>query len=367
MTRRGRRAGVAGAVVGMVAAGAAAAVAVERVAVGRSRIGGDDDAAEPFGRLPADRTLAVPTVDGVTLHTEVVGGDSAALTVVFVHGYCLDMGTWHFQRRGLAGLREPTVRMVFYDQRGHGRSGSGEPERYTIEQLGRDLDDVIATAAPRGPVVLCGHSMGGMSVMALAEQRPDLFVERVVGVALLSTSAGDMDTVSFGMPRLFSALRRPVMPLLTSGLRSRARWVERARRTGGDVVWLATRRWAFGTRRVRPALVDYVERMNAGTPVETIAGFVATLDEHRRYDALTAFEGIETLVIGGGKDLMTPVEHSRRLAAAISHARFVEVADGAHLMLMDHADEVNEQLRLFLARSGHAARAGREAAERRGA
>lgn len=353
MSRR-RRAGLVGALVGLAAAGAAAGLTAERLAVGRARIGGDPGAVEPFGLLPCDRELSVSTEDGVPLHVEVVGRGSADLTVVFVHGYCLDMGTWHFQRRGLAQLSSPRIRMVFFDQRGHGRSGQGEASNYTIDQLGRDLEAVIHTAAPNGPLVLCGHSMGGMAVMALAEQRPALFAERVVGVALISTSAGDMDTVSFGMPRVFNAVRKPLMPLLASGMRRRSALVERARRTGSDVTWLATRRWAFGTRAVSPALVDHVERMNAGTPVETIAAFLATLSDHTRYEALAAFREIETVVICGERDLMTPVEHSRRLAEALPDCDFVEIADGAHLSLMDHADEVNIHLREFLRRAARA-------------
>ena len=354
MSARRRRVGLLGAVAGVAAAGVAAGLAAERVIVGRARLGGGDGDAEPFGLLVADRELTVSTVDGVPLHVEVVARGPAQLTVIFVHGYCLDMGTWHFQRRGLASLRAPKIRMVFYDQRGHGRSGRGEPERYTIEQLGRDLDAVIDAVAPTGPLVLCGHSMGGMAVMALAEQRPQLFADRVVGVVLISTSGGDLDTVSFGLPRVFNVMRKPLTPLLASGLRRRATWVERARRAGTDVTWLATRRWAFGTRSVSPALVDYVERMNAGTPIETIAAFLTTLRDHKRYDALKAFEGIETMVICGEKDVMTPVEHSRKLAEAMPNCEYVEITDGAHLMVLDHADEVNEHLSDFLQQAARA-------------
>ncbi|MGB9377094.1 MAG: alpha/beta hydrolase [Mycobacteriales bacterium] len=354
MSTRRRRAGVVGAVVGVAAAGVAAGIAAERAVVGRARVADDGAGGEPYGLLPADDEFSVIADDGVPLHVEVVGRRHNDLTVIFVHGFCLDMGTWHFQRRGLAGLRDPRVRMVFYDQRGHGRSGWGEPDRATIDQLGRDLEAVIETAAPDGKLVLCGHSMGGMSIMALAEQRPEVFADRVVGIALISTSAGDMDTVSFGMPRLVGALRKPLMPLLASGMRSRARLLERARRTGSDVVWLATRRWAFGTRHASSALVDYVEKMNSSTPVATIAAFLSTIDEHRRYDALDAMQGIETIVIGGEKDVMTPVDHSRKLAEAIANSQFVEVSGGAHLMLMDHADEVNVELRNFLQRAAQA-------------
>ncbi|CAM5486038.1 Alpha/beta hydrolase OS=Streptomyces alboniger OX=132473 GN=CP975_21200 PE=4 SV=1 [Streptomyces alboniger] len=62
----------------------------------------------------------------------------------------------------------------------------GEP--VSIEQLGADLKTVIDAAVPEGPIVLVGHSMGGMTVMALADEFPDLVRERVVAVALVGTS-----------------------------------------------------------------------------------------------------------------------------------------------------------------------------------
>lgn len=352
-----RAAGVIGAVAGLVAAGAGAGVAVERSAIKRLRRRPDARADEPYDLLPADETLSVSTVDGVRLHAEVVGRGDEPLTIVFVHGYCLDMGTWHFQRRGLPGTTDPRVRMVFYDQRGHGRSGRAEPETYTIDQLGRDLDDVLGAAAPDGPLLLVGHSMGGMAIMALGEQRPELFVQRVVGVALISTSAGELDAVSLGFPKAIGRLRKPLTPLLTSAARRRADWVERVRTAGHDVTWLITRRWAFGSADVSPRLVSYVEKMNSRTAIETVAGFLATLSDHRRTDALRVLDGIETLVVVGDRDLMTPPEHSRRLAATLPGCELVEIADGGHLTLMEHPERVNDLLRELVRRAVRSVRA----------
>jgi pimeloyl-ACP methyl ester carboxylesterase len=363
--RKRRTAGIVGSAVGLAAAGIAAGVAVERVAVRRLRDRPDEFADEPFGLLPADEELTVSTVDGVDLHVETVGPPRAALTVVFAHGYCLDMGTWHFQRRGLADFADPQLRMVFYDQRGHGRSGRGEPGRYTIEQLGRDLDAVITAAAPTGPLVLVGHSMGGMSVMALAEQRPDLFADRVVGAGLISTSGGDLDAVSFGVPNAIGQVRKPLTPLLASAMRHRAAWLERARAAGGDLTWLLTRRYAFGSSDVSPTLVDYVEQMNGTTPIETVAGFLRTLSDHHRYDALRVLDGVETLVLYGSADLMTPPEHSRRLAELLPGCELAEIEGGGHLAVMQYGAAVNDHLRGFLSRAARAAAVAPPTARRR--
>ena len=111
--------------------------------------------------------------DGVRLSCEEIEADGKpALTVVLVHGFALDRRTWHFQRPFLAALTDPRVRVVLYDQRSHGRSERAPRESCTIEQLGHDLDAVIRALAPEGPLVLVGHSMGGMTIMALAEHVP---------------------------------------------------------------------------------------------------------------------------------------------------------------------------------------------------
>jgi hypothetical protein len=100
--------------------------------------------------------------------------------------------------------------------------------------------------------------------------------------------------------------------------------------------------------------VEYVERMNAGTAVEVIGGYLGTLSEHDRYAALEVFDGIETLVVCGDKDLLTPVDHTREIARLLPGAELVEVADGGHVTLMEHADLVNAHFIAFLRRAARA-------------
>jgi pimeloyl-ACP methyl ester carboxylesterase len=349
---------VVGALLGVAAAGVAAGLAAERVALGRVRKRvADPYDDEPFGHLPYDASYTVSGEDGVALHVEVVepaAGGEPDVTVVFVHGFCLDMGTWHFQRRGLASLREPRVRAVFYDQPGHGRSGRKPSGDYAIDELGEDLAAVIAQVAPTGPLVLAGHSMGGMTIMALAERHPELFTERVVGVAMISTSAGDLDAVALGMPDIVGKLRRPLTPALIAALRARPGLLERGRSAGSDLAFLLTRRYGFGSSQASESLVRYVEKMNAATSLDVVAGYLRTLSSHERYAALEVFDGIETLLVGGDADMLTPIAHTEEMARLLPGAEYVEIADGGHVTLMEHADVVNAHLVAFLDRAARA-------------
>ena len=135
---------------------------------------------------PGSRT--VTTDDGIDLHVEVDGVEDATLTVLFAHGFTARLAEWELQR---AAVRD-RARLVLFDQRGHGRSAWTRLTAATIDRTGRDLGQVLDATTPAGPVVLAGHSMGGMSILALARQRPELFGDRVVGVFLLATSSGGL-------------------------------------------------------------------------------------------------------------------------------------------------------------------------------
>ena len=78
-------------------------------------------------RLYDDRSQVVTTPDGVPLAVREAGPRDAEVTMVFVHGFCLRMGAFHFQRMRLAEQWGPGVRMVFYDQRGHGGPAKPRP------------------------------------------------------------------------------------------------------------------------------------------------------------------------------------------------------------------------------------------------
>ena len=166
----GRAAGVVGALGAAAAVGAAIGVATERVLVRRA-LRPDAERDEPFGQLRG-RVVPVVASDGTALHVEVedppqgsiADREDDGLTVIFCHGYALEEDSWHYQRRDLRALG----RLVFWDQRSHGRSGRGPAENATIDQLGRDLAAVIEATATTGPIILVGHSMGGMTVMSYA-------------------------------------------------------------------------------------------------------------------------------------------------------------------------------------------------------
>ncbi|AZK96002.1 alpha/beta fold hydrolase [Streptomyces tsukubensis] len=367
-----RRAGIAGIAIGVIAAGAAAGVAVERLTVGRgvrkkARLA--LDATGPYGALRGTPGKAVAD-DGTLLYYEVDEVDPGAaaprrrrlfgrrapapVTVVFSHGYCLNQDSWHFQRAALRGL----VRTVHWDQRSHGRSARGVaqqgPERVpvSIDQLGRDLKAVLDAAAPEGPVVLVGHSMGGMTVMALGEQYPEYVRERVAGVAFIGTSSGRLGEVDYGLPVAGVAAVRRVLPGVLRALGSQAELVERGRRATADLFAGLIKRYSFSSRDVDPAIVRFAERMIESTPIDVVAEFYPAFDEHDKAERLGVFEELPVLVLAGDRDLVTPSAHSEVIADRLPEAELVIVPDAGHLVMLEHPEAVTDRLADLLARAG---------------
>jgi pimeloyl-ACP methyl ester carboxylesterase len=338
-----------GAAVGVAAAGLAAAFAVERALVRRSlRAPGDPYAGEEFGDQPFDSELTVTAADGTDLHVEIVEPTVPVNrpTVVFVHGFCLDMGTFYFQRKALSELGEH--RMVFYDQPGHGRSSRLESGEYDIAALGESLAAVLDATVPDGPIVLVGHSMGGMTIMAFAELYPQWFGNRVVGVVLMSTSGGLIGKTKIGLQSLVARASAPLLPLVNGTAQLTGATIDKARLASSDLAWLLTRRYGFGDARPSPSLVSFVESMNSRTSAETVAKYLRTLYSHARYPALAALRATATLVIVGTKDLITPVTHSEEILRHLPDAEFVKINNSGHVVMLENADEVDAALLPFL-------------------
>lgn len=384
-----RGVGIAGAALGAVAAG----VAVERLTVHRSvrrRARLALDATGPYGTLRGVVGTAVAD-DGTELHYEVEepgypdavsakpatakGGRKGAqrparrggltrairsqtLTVVFSHGYCLTQDAWHFQREALRELG--TVRAVYWDQRSHGRSERGRAQSVgdvgdvpvSIDRLGRDLMAVLDAAVPEGPVMLVGHSMGGMTMMALAAQYPEWVAERVVSAAFVDTSAGGLGEVTYGLPAAGISVMRKVVPGVLKALASQSALVERGRAATADLLAGWVKHYSFGEpRTVDPAVARFAERLIESTPIDVVAEFYPAFHAHEKGEALSAFGHGRALVIAGEKDLLTPHAHSEAIAAVLPEAELEIVPDTGHLLMLERPELLNDRLRTLIAAS----------------
>ncbi len=359
---RTRRKTLTGLGIGLAVAAATASVGVVADRLVRARQTARAlDSADTYEE-PASAIVAVTATDGVQLHVEIdepEGRPAAAPsrvpvpTVVFCHGYTLSLRSWVFQRRA---LKAAGYRVVLWDHRGHGQSGAGTTESYDVDQLGYDLGAVIDQVVPEGPLILVGHSMGGMTLMALAIQRPELIKDRVLGVAFVATSPGGLSAVSWGLGNLLGRAVHRLGPFAVGQLAGRQGLVNAALKAGRDVEEFLVDRYSFASP-VPLSIVRLTADMIFGTRIEVISEFMETFDKHDKRQALEQFIGVETLVINGVQDLLTPPQHSEEIVRLIPGAEHVLINDAGHIIMLEHGDVVSEQLLALIARAQRAAAA----------
>ncbi|MCW2713374.1 MAG: Pimeloyl-ACP methyl ester carboxylesterase [Frankiales bacterium] len=296
--------------------------------------------------MQSQTTTTVRTEDGVDLHVE-VDDAPAPLTVVFVHGFTARLEEFALQRETLRGR----ARAVVYDCRGHGRTRRKGVRSATIDQLGRDLGRVVDATVPAGPVVLLGHSMGGMTIMALARQRPELFGPRVVGAFLLATSSGGL--VEAGVVGLWTRVVRKLglLPLLLFWMAFWAPLAERVRRRGSKAGRAWFRHYLFGTDDADPATVEQVQALLEQTPFPVVAAFYRTLLDHDEHASLQAMRDIPVTLLVGDSDRLTPASHSERMAEALPDAELIIVPGAGHSVNITRRQVVDDALLRLLDRA----------------
>jgi pimeloyl-ACP methyl ester carboxylesterase len=280
------------------------------------------------------RVEAVETPDGAVLHATVDGPDDAPVTVVLAHGWTLAQSAGD----DVADLLHPRaaageLRVVRYDQRGHGRSTWGSAD-ITIDQLDEDLGTLLDQLAAEGPVVLGGHSMGGMTIMCLAAARPELFGDRMRGVALVSTSAGDLRRGPFSK----------VTPGMLNAALSAAWLVERVRRMlppSHPRHQKVVRDLLYGADATDEMVLTGAEIMHAST-VRAFTDFLPALGDHDKATELAALSRVPVEILVGDTDKLTPRRHSARLAEALPEAQLQVVPRTGHMLPQERPQLVTD-------------------------
>jgi pimeloyl-ACP methyl ester carboxylesterase len=333
-----------GILLGALAAGATAGLVAERYFVGRDRRRPDPEAKEPFGELRGESVGPLSSFDGTRLHVETIGS-AGAPTIVFVHGFSLNLTIWHYQMRDLP----PAHRLVLFDARGHGRSEKARRGDWSLEALARDLDAVVRAHGGPDPVVLVGHSMGGMTVLKYADIFPEQVGTRVAGLALVNTTAADvMGGMLPGAARRAVAAIQMIQEGAVRALASNAGRVDRLRGRSRDLAYVAVRAMGLGPK-APPSIVDFIDSVLADTPTEVWASLLPALLGMDVSEVLEALD-VPTLIIAGSHDRLTPPGAAQRMANAIKGAELSMIRDAGHMTMLERPQSFNARLRGFLTR-----------------
>jgi pimeloyl-ACP methyl ester carboxylesterase len=278
--------------------------------------------------------------DGVRLHVEVWGPTDAPLTVVLSHGWCLDRHTWHHQISVLR-RQEPGVRIIAYDARGHGRSDSTRLGSATLGQLGDDLAEVLDEYAPHGPVVLAGHSMGGMAIMEYAAGHPEHFAARVAGLLFVSTSAEGTTHTAYGLTPPLAMLLRAGEVLGAGVLARSGTW--RPHRPLVPALRPALRWLLFGDA-CDEAAMRLTMKVVGRTSLRSIGGFRTSIGTQQRLDTLAELGSMPSAVLVGDRDRLTPTACAEAIAGALPGTELTVCPGAGHMLPLERPAEVSAAL-----------------------
>ena len=309
-----------------------------------------------IAEVPVSEHSELTLSDGVKLHAEIHGPADAPVTVVLLHGWCLGRRTWHHQITALRELGRRRVRVIAYDMRGHGRSGATPLGSATLARLGDDLSEVLRRYAPDGPVVLAGHSMGGMTIMEYAHRHPAEFADRVAGLLLVSTTAEGHTHTRYGLPSPLATLMRAGETLGAGVLARSGAWCPH--RAVLPALRPALRWLLFGDDYDENAM-QVTMRCVGRASLRSIGGFRASIGAQQRLDTLAELGDVPAAVLVGDRDRLTPPPCAESIADALPGTELTVFPGAGHMLPLERAEEVSAVLRQIVRQ------AARRAARRR--
>ena len=285
----------------------------------------------------------VQAPDGSALRMETFGRATGP-TLVLTHGWGLNSTAWFYTKKALSDR----FRLVTWDLPGLGRSKPPTDGTFTIDRFAQALGAVVEAAGP-GPVVLVGHSIGGMTTQTFWRACPEGVRRRVAGVVLVDTTYEDPIRTMW-LSGLWRALRWPLIePLmwLTVAL-SPLVWLSSWQGYLSGANHLVMRLTGFGRHATR-GQVDLTARLACkGSPGVQAKGNMAMF----RWSVAEALPAISApvLVLSGSKDIVTLPGAGRFIADAAPDGTFVEMAGAGHMGFMERADAYNHEIAQFASR-----------------
>jgi len=237
-----------------------------------------------------------------------------------------------------------SYRLIYYDQRGRGRSGAGvEPEDVTIELEMEDLDRLRRFFQLKSVAVL-GHSWGGLLAMEYAIRQP----RRVSHLILLNTAPASHDDLE---------LLRQETRKTAADLEELKALAASASYQSGDLKADAEYyRIHFRPAFWRPEHLERVVRkLRIGMTPDGIRKARAIEDRlyaqtwsASGYDLFPALArlSVPTLIVHGDHDLI-PAACAEHIAQAIPGSRFALLRECGHFSYLERSDEVREALARF--------------------
>lgn len=290
-------------------------------------------------------TDTVLTRDGADLAVEASDGVEGPI-ILLTHGWGMSQRIWGQARRSL----QDRFAVISWDLPGAGRSG--RPRTWSIERFADDLKAVIDTLPADRPVVLVGHSIGGMVILTLGARHSHLLGGRVAGIVLEHTThRNPLETM------ILSGVFKACEPAIRAFLKldivlSPLVWLMNWQSYLSGASHLAMRLTGYGRRPGWSAL-DLSTRLPTRTsPAVQALGTLAMLD----WSVTDRLGMVDTpaLVFVGTADLVTKDHAGETIASTLPRADLIRVHGAGHMGPFEQPDAYNDEIAAFVDRLGQA-------------
>lgn len=298
------------------------------------------DAVDPRQSPEPTSQQRLRRADGSELHVAFYGPEDG-IPIVLTHGWGLHSREWNYLKRELADK----FRLIVWDEPGLGKSTRPTNRDYSIENLARSLDAVLALAGDK-PAILLGHSIGGMIILTFCRLFPSALGSKVAGLVLTHTTPTNPVRTTSGASFL-TAIEKPVLkPLMWVTIAvSPLLWVFNWLSYRNGSAHLMNKSSSFGGTETWEQIDFTTKFQTEASPAVIARGMLGMME----YDALQTLEqiSIPALVIAGDKDSTTKPEASERIRAGIRRAKLLTLAPAKHMGLIEHHAAYAKAVREF--------------------
>lgn len=300
--------------------------------------GGRRQLALARGRLHSQqRTPGLTDLDfqGIALNDDTpiywyeVGGREAAVTVVYIHGFTLAAESFYQQ---VDALRDLPVRQVLMDLRGHGQTGAVRPEDCSVNAAADDVWAVMREREVTGPVIVVGHSLGGLVSLSLIRRYGEQF--ELAGLVLINAAVEAL--ADQGVPQI---LATPVADAVYNAVEAAPQEADKFRNEVTKIIAPGLAVTIF-QRETDFDVIDFHAAMIHETPLETFVGFFDDLQHHEELQAGPALRGVPGYVLVGDKDDVTPRSQAERIQEIWPDSHLHVVPNAGHMLPLEAPESV---------------------------
>lgn len=301
-------------------------------------IGGKSEEDEPkFERSTEFQTLKRP--DGTELHVEFYG-PADAQPILFTHGIATNSTDWYYAKRHLADR----FRLILWDVTGLGKSSRSPGNDYSLDKMASDLEAVVQLAEK--PVILAGHSMGGMITLNFCKLFPQLLGNKVTGLILVNTTY--TDPVHTTTARGFlTAIETPILkPLLyiLIGL-SPLVWLQSWLSYFNGTSYIPSRIFSFAGHQSRRQL-DFMTVCQPMCRQDVLARQMLGMMKYDATDTLRRIN-VPTLIVAANKDRGCIPEASEFMHQEIPGSELAMMEPSGHVSIFEQHGQFTQAVAAF--------------------